>query len=226
MAIAIAADIRHRLGPTRDQGARPTCLAFAMSDAHAAVVNQMQVFSSEYIFFHAQRRAGRPLSTGAVLSDALTALKEDGQPLEKDWPYALTTPTNAKAATPPSNLAVFRRHGQSSHGAFDDVATDLDAGKPSVILIQLSDAFYLPDRRGVVRSPPTELPDPKRRHAMVAVGHGAVDGERALLVRNSWGRAWGLEGHAWLSESFIKPRLLRTALLTKEVHVPTQNLAA
>jgi len=35
MAIDVVCDIRHRFGPARDQGMRPTCLAFAVSDAHA-----------------------------------------------------------------------------------------------------------------------------------------------------------------------------------------------
>jgi hypothetical protein len=37
MAIDILCDIRPRFGPARDQGPRPTCLAFAISDAHAAL---------------------------------------------------------------------------------------------------------------------------------------------------------------------------------------------
>lgn len=51
-------------GPARDQGARPTCLAFAASDLHAGVREAWTPLSCEFLFYHAQRRAGRPPTVG------------------------------------------------------------------------------------------------------------------------------------------------------------------
>jgi hypothetical protein len=226
MALDVACDLRHRFGPTRDQGARPTCLAFAASDAHAALRDPWSALSCEFAFYHAQRRAGRPPTAGARLPEMLTALKEDGQPLECDWPYLASPPNDPNAYGPPAKVVVFRRNGEPRPEGVDEVIAHLDAGSPMVMLITLSDAFYMPDMLGVVHAAVGEVPDPMRRHAVIAVGHGMVDGERAVLIRNSWGADWGVEGHAWLPESFIAPRLARLALLTEEVHVPAQNLAA
>ena len=75
-------------------------------------------------------------------------------------------------------------------------------------------------------APASEGPDPLRRHAVVAVAHGLIGTERAVLVRNSWGADWGLAGHAWLPETYLAPRLTHVALLKEEVHVPAQTLAA
>lgn len=226
MAIDVVSDLRPRFGPVRDQGARPTCLAFAASDTHAALRDPWTALSCEFAFYHAQRRAGRPPTVGARLTDILAALKEDGQPVESDWPYLATLPANLDGYGPPDKVLVFRRNGEPQLDGVNEIIAHIDASSPAVMLMMLSDAFYSPDAFGIVRAPIGEAADPARRHAVIAVGHGRIDGGRAILVRNSWGTDWGLVGHAWLPETFIAPRLTRVALLTEEIHVPAQNLAA
>jgi hypothetical protein len=186
MAIDVVCDIRHRFGPARDQGARPTCLAFAISDAHAAVREPWAALSCEFAFYHAQRRAGRPPTAAARLPEMLATLKEEGQPLEDDWPYLASLPSDLDAYGPPANVVVFRRDGESRPVDVDEIIGLLDTGSPAVMLMMLSDAFYMPDAFGVVRAAVAEGPDPTRRHAVIAVGHGMVDGARAVLIRNSW----------------------------------------
>ena len=53
MNINIISDLRHLFGDVRDQGDRPTCLAFATSDAHAGVRPGWVPLSCEYVFYHA-----------------------------------------------------------------------------------------------------------------------------------------------------------------------------
>jgi len=113
MAIDILCDLRHRFGPARDQGARPTCLAFAVSDAHAVLREPWTALSCEFAFYHAQRRARRPPTAGARLVEMLATLKEDGQPVESDWPYLVSLPSDLNSYRPPENLVVFRRNGES-----------------------------------------------------------------------------------------------------------------
>jgi hypothetical protein len=92
MPIDIRQDLRPMFGSARDQGMRPTCLAFATSDAHAALRPPWNALSCEFAFYHAQRRAGRHPSAGASLGSMLAALEGDGQPIEADWPYLEALP--------------------------------------------------------------------------------------------------------------------------------------
>ena len=57
--IAVECDLGSLFGDVRDQGDRPTCLAFAASDAHAALRAGWEPLSCEYAFYQAQRRSNK-----------------------------------------------------------------------------------------------------------------------------------------------------------------------
>lgn len=218
--IEVKTDLRGSFGPARDQGPRPTCLAFAASDAHAGLRDGWVPLSCEYLFYQAQRRGGRPPTVGALRPLMLAALREDGQPEESAWQYLSTTPADPANWNPPVPIGkCFGRNGAISNDDLTAVCELLDKHNPVILHLALSDSFYTPDPEGVVTPAPGERPDPNRRHAVVAVGHGLVNGVQSVLVRNSWGASWGIEGHAWLTEKFVQPRLLAITVLLEEVDV-------
>jgi len=179
MEISIERDLRAAFGSARNQGMRPTCLAFAASDAHAAVRGSSVPLSSEFAFYHAQRRSKRPPHQGAILSTMLEVLKEDGQPVESEWPYLASLPPDLASWRPPAGITqVYRRRSDACTATVDDIVRLLDDGRPVLTVMMLSDSFYLPANDGVVDVVPGEGPDPTRRHAVVAVGLGTRNSKR------------------------------------------------
>jgi hypothetical protein len=157
----------------------------------------------------------------------LDALRLDGQPQEASWPYLATVPSDHSLWKPPATVgAVFGRNGAVGGPVLGSIEASLDAGRPVILLTTLSGSFFAPDADGVVTPPAGEQPNPAWRHAVIAVGHGTVDGDTAILVRNSWGASWASNGHAWLSESFLAPRLFATATLLEHVDVSPHSAAA
>lgn len=225
--IEIQVDLRPLFGTVRDQGARPTCLAFAASDAHAGLRDGWIPLSCEFAFYQAQRRAGRPPTRGALLSAMLEALRHDGQPAEQGWPYLETVPDDHQLWQPPTSVgARYGRNGTTAGQDLAGVIATLDLQRPVMLLTMLSRSFFLPAANGVIDPANDEQPESSQRHAIVAVGHGKVDGATAILIRNSWGTSWGVAGHAWLTERFLTPRLFATANLMEEVDVSSSAAAA
>lgn len=225
-AVTVLKDLRAEFGEARNQGPRPTCLAFAASDAHAALRPGWSPLSCEFAFYHAQRRAGRPASSGAVMPTMLATLRGVGQPEEAGWPYLAATPADPASWTPPADVGTrFGRAGASLTPTVDAVIAAIDAGRPVILLILLSGSFYAPDPDGVIRPAVGEAPDPAIRHAVLAVAHGMIAGERLILIRNSWGASWGVAGHGWLTESFLIPRVFAAVLLTESVDVSAYSAA-
>src|SRR5215470_11685182 len=130
MTIKINKDLRYLFGPVRDQGPRPTCLAFAASDTHAALRCPWEPLSCEYVFFHAQKRAGRTAREGATLVSMLAALRDDGQPLEAGRPYLVKLPADLTAWGPPSGVApLYRRDGRPGTETVDAIIAELEQNR-------------------------------------------------------------------------------------------------
>jgi Papain family cysteine protease len=108
----------------------------------------------------------------------------------------------------------------------DEIIGELEQGRPVLVLMTLSASFDWAGSAGVVDPSAGEQPDPSRRHAVIAVGHGEVNGQRAVHIRNSWGDGWGSAGYAWLTEKFLLPRVFRLAILTEDLNVSPHSAAA
>ena len=196
MSPVISCDLRSSFGAVRNQGSRPTCVAFAVSDAHAAARGTFAALSVEHVYFHAVRRTpgGNP-QNGVSLGKMLDAVRIDGQAGERGWPYLVSLPSDLTKWAPPATATpVFRRDSITVGASINMIVSQLDSGIPPVLTFMISLAFCEAEK-GIVE--PRSLDADVGWHAVIAVGHAQTGGKLWLLVRNSWGEAWGNGGYAW-----------------------------
>jgi C1A family cysteine protease len=208
MPIDTIIDLRGQFGPTRDQKQRPTCMAFAASDGHAAARSKIELLSTEFAYFHAVRRR-QPFDphSGVSFNAVAQSIHEDGQPPEAMWPYLSSLPTNIGEWKPPNDCKpIFRRQYRIEQPAVERVYEYLRDQRPVVITMTISPSFFRPSDEGVIDGNRTE--PGVNSHAVVAVGYGKTQRAHAVLVRNSWGDRWGIGGHAWVMDDYLRPRML------------------
>ena len=196
-------DMRSQLPSARDQGRRPTCLAFAMSDAHMVAAKRPRLLAPDYVHYHAARRAGVSLNAGVGLGSMRDALLKDGQPFEDECPYASSRENSW--SPPPKLSAIWTRASTLLIGKASEILMRAVLAKRAhVLVLRISRSFHAPDPES--HAVLDDGGKDRRLHAVVIVGVAHIAGTTSFLARNSWGTAWGQDGHAWLPGSYIDAR--------------------
>ncbi len=201
-------DFSATLGPARDQGQRSTCMAFAMSDLNRVMADAPDVLSAEFLYQAAGALIpGWQPGLGLFTAAAIQAVLSPGQPTETAFPYQPNEPTSVGPPTAPPGARLFRSQVRVRHTAMQLVIDGLAQGAPVGLVTRVTPGLFNPIG-GIVAHETLVIPD--NYHAILAVGWG-IDprsGSRYLLIRNSWGSAWALAGHAWFPEPFINLHVL------------------
>lgn len=210
--IEVQVDHSGLLGVARYQGMRPTCIAFTVSDLNAGA-HKTGPLSVEYLCHHAARYAQdwKP-DLGFTVDEALAAVEQPGQPQEHLYPYQEDA-ADAPLKAPPSEVGhLYASAHRGRDLDYRDVVQHVADGSLVGAVISVSQSLFTP-QDGVVRFDPMMIPD--LYHGVIAVGLGrhANTGEQHILVRNSWGIGWGLQGHAWLPKAHLQLHLVEGFLV-------------
>ncbi|RMC62454.1 C1 family peptidase [Sinorhizobium meliloti] len=207
--IEVAVDLRDQLELVRDQGRRPTCLAFAASAVHRVAHQHSSELSPEWLYYHATKRDGLRPDQGSTIEATCAVVLENGQPDEAFWPYQ-GLDANPRPYEPPGSMpTVVRCETGMRNSRADCWRSELDFGLPIVITLFISHAFYAPARfvgtEALMADDGVPI-DPALAHAVVLAGYGTLNGTSHFLVRNSWGLEWGWAGCAWFPETYLTRR--------------------
>ncbi|MFP7675665.1 C1 family peptidase [Marivita sp. S0852] len=221
MTLTTTTDIRDQLHGVSNQGRRPTCLAFVASDVHRHARLHPEALCVEWLFYHVCQQAGSGPHEGTTIPDTRAVLHALGQPEEWVWPYS-QQPPNPSSWRPPVATGPLLTSASSGCGAgLHTVRQRLEQNVPVAIGMFVSDTFKFPDTwdyagNEVILGADIGQPvDQRRGHAVIVVGQGDYGGEPVMLLRNSWGPNWGHNGHAWVRESYLGPRLAGAFVISK-----------
>jgi hypothetical protein len=87
---------------------------------------------------------------------------------------------------------------------FDDVAAALSADRPVVLTLRVVPAAWYSGAALIDAEPDAKTPG---NHAVLAVG--ALEAPDRLIIKNSWGAAWGDDGYGYVTRRYFDHFALR-----------------
>jgi C1A family cysteine protease len=190
-----------------------------------AVYQKYLDVSRLFLYYGARYLGGYfPGDNGAEIRNVMGALAVFGAPPERFWPYDETLVDEV----PPHPCFAFGQSfqalkyyrldpaGARSKKLLDDIRLHLSNHIPVICGFTCYTSMIMPVNEGDIPFPaPTE--QVAGGHAVVIAGYdndkvivNPFDKSKttgALLIRNSWGTEWGLEGYGWLPYDYVLKRL-------------------
>ncbi|KYK32179.1 MAG: cysteine protease [Theionarchaea archaeon] len=231
-ALKTKVDLRKWCSPIENQGRLGSCTAHAA----VGIVEYFQnrafgeyINGSRLFVYKATRNLMKVVGdTGAYIRTTMGALDLCGVAPECYWPYTDKKPNFDKE---PSAF-IYKLAGEfeaikyfcyDPRGAnipgdkvLGEVKKQLAAGVPSMFGFYIFSSFKDTDVKGGIPYP-CSGEKAGGGHAMVAVGYDDKlkiknlkcneETTGALLIRNSWGTAWGDKGYGWLPYEYVRKRL-------------------
>ena len=204
-----AVDLTPLCSPVENQGTMGSCTGHAVTAAVELIQTQetgrYHHLSRLFVYYNGRNLDGWPQADdGATIRSCIKSTNKLGAPPEKDWRYLkrnllLEPPSDVykKAA----ELKVVQ-YSRIQHRNINNIRRALAQGLPVVFGFEVFESF-MSDRmsRTGVMTLPEKGETSDGGHAVVAVGYD--DSRQRLIVRNSWGRDWGVRGYFYMPYVFV-----------------------
>ena len=196
--------------PVAQQGSAGSCTTWAIAYAmlgwysrHDGVSGQP--FAPMYVYSQAHSTEPDGSDGGASPTDVLNLLKEQGVDTRADYGHTDTDWLSQPTAAQRANAAhwkvkdfhqIFKRVGSEDPTA--TIKAQLDAGKPVAIRMTARAGIhhYYMDGKAIYNDTTgTNIGG----HSVLALGYDST----GLLIQNSWGTSWGINGFARLSWAVV-----------------------
>lgn len=144
---------------------------------------------------------GNPSAEETTVQYALEGVQQHRHAEEPAWPYGSPAfpaerPDAAKDAQRQADLPTWRRLQSVD---LDSVADEVARGTAVVLTLGVVPGAW--PRSGVVDAPGgRKTPS---AHAVLAVGTTIEAAETRTIIKNSWGRGWGLDGYGFVSARYL-----------------------
>ena len=192
----------NKVPPIRDQGGCGDCWAFAAVGAyessHMIVNNKAADASEQYLLDCARVADNKPAGncTGGLAAFAFYHMSRAGLASRRTVPYAGKERTCTNPTTPYKVVAWGYVNPKQDFPAREEIKKAIcDYGPVATRMRVVSDNFKA--YTGGVYRENVQSDDAGGGHAVVLVGWD--DAKGAWLMRNSWGKDWGLSGYAWMA---------------------------
>lgn len=114
--------------------------------------------------------------------------------LETELPYTAKDGTCNTAAMAATGLVQLSGYESVTSKSITQFKAALDK-QPVGIAIEASGTSFQQYKRGILSKNCGQSLD----HAVTAVGYGSYEGQDYVLVRNSWGTSWGMDGYIYIA---------------------------
>jgi len=202
------ADLRNGCSEVERQGKLGSCTAQALAGNLEFLDKKLdgEYVDTSRLFIYYNERAlidTIDYDSGASLRDGIKTLKKDGACHEETWPYKIS-----KFDTRPPRKCYIegKLHLIESYHrliAIPEMLSCLAEGYPFVFGFTAYESF---ESRKVRRTGIVHMPKKKERpiggHAVMAVGYDQA--AKRFLVRNSWGKRWGMAGYFTMPFKYLE----------------------
>ena len=202
-------DLRDKMPPIYDQGTLGSCTANALGAAFQSEqikLNKPNWIPSRLFIYYNERVIEKTVHEdgGAMIRTGIKTMVSEGVCPESMWKYVIgrfTKKPCPECYKEALNNQVTEYLRISPH-TIQGVKECLADGYPVVFGFTLYESMMTQDvsRSGIVPLPMVNE-RPIGGHAVMAVGYD--DSIESLIVRNSWGTSWGIDGYFYLPYWFI-----------------------